>query len=126
VAIGRGQQVDQIQQFGVVVGHGQATHAAAPVVELRLNLVALVGVEHRPQAIQPLFAMLLQRPASDALDVVVLARGRLDLVAADLAIQGVQLGRLRRPGKGRAVGCGQQGCDRREEQDVAPQAVVSW
>jgi hypothetical protein len=69
--------------------------------------------------------VLPQRPAPGPLDVVVLARGRLDLVAPDLAIQGVQLGRLRRPREGRAAGPGQQGCDRREEQDVAPQAVVS-
>ncbi len=28
--------------------------------------------------------------------------------------------------EGLAAACGQQGCDRREEQDVAPQALVSW
>lgn len=90
VAIGQGHKVGQVQQGRIAVPPGHRADAVRPDAEMPLHLVALIGIEHAPQAIQPHRATVADRLAASPLDILVVLRRSLALLGTDLTAQLLQ------------------------------------
>jgi hypothetical protein len=123
VAIGQTLQLDQRLQSRVVLGLGGRADLRGPFVEPAFDLVALIGVQHPPQAVEPRLAAIVQRTATGPLDVLVVTRRMAQLVGADLLVQ------LLQPlGQGHAGlsprGAGREGSDEHEGYEKTPQIRI--
>ena len=123
VTVGHDLQGDQRLQRRVIVAPGRLSGLGRPGVEPALDLVALVGVEHAPQAEETRLSLLTQGAAAGPLNVLVVARRVADLVRPDLTAQLLKpLGQRRvglRPGS-----AGREGPDQKEGRKKPPQIRV--